>query len=106
LHTPDEPTDTFPLASRFSMQRTSRVRSLFHKSPSLRGGAWGGPRTPNRGPAKQPSMESITIYSPPDHRRHTTFGDVLAAAGEPQTPPPLPRGGLANARSRGVGVGR
>ncbi len=82
-------------------QRTSRVRSLFSRTPTMRSmrsreapvdgiGRTIQPRTPvnQRSPEpslkKEPSMESIKIYSPPNGglgRPNTTFTDMMADAG-------------------------
>lgn len=96
--------------SKFS-NRTSRVRSLFSRTPTLksmrsREAPVDGigrsipvpPRTPNnqRSPdsslRKEPSMESIRIYSPPNGglgRPNTTFTDMMADAGFKQGEPYL-----------------
>ncbi|KAL6716360.1 hypothetical protein ACLMJK_005926 [Lecanora helva] len=89
-------------ASPKSPKRRSRVRSLFSRTPTLRSmrsrdaavdgiGRSYPPRTPEnqRSPGsstlrKEPSMESIKIYSPPNgglHRPNTTFTDMMADAG-------------------------
>ena len=82
-------------------KRTSKVRSLFSRTPTLRSmrsrdapvdgiGRSIPPRTPpnQRSPElslkKEPSMESIKIYSPPNMvhgRPNTTFTDMMADAG-------------------------
>lgn len=89
------PTDAGNTAPR----RTSRVRSLFSRSPTLprhdegfsaqntRGGLGKGFQTPKRTSTlrREPSMESIKIYSPPsmtvNEPRQTTFGDMMKQAG-------------------------
>ena len=120
-----------------------RVRSLFSRTPTLGARArWervqdeqsGGPhevagggagarraemeqvRTPPRQTRpREPSTESIKIYSPPDAReldRQTTFGDVLKAAGARDEVPAVPplnfmgSPGLVDPRSRGVDAGK
>ena len=90
--------------------RTSRVRSLFSRTPTMRsmrsrdapvdgiGRSIPPPRTPinQRSPEpslkKEPSMESIKIYSPPNGglgRPNTTFTDMMADAGFKQGEPYL-----------------
>ena len=75
-----------------SPKRTSRVRSLFSRSPTLptqsNPNTLGrGFQTPKRTPdmRREPSMESIKIYSPPsmavNEPRQTTFGDMMKEAG-------------------------
>ena len=104
----------------------SRVRSLFSRSavstPSPKGlgvhvGTPRTPKTPTRSIRREPSMESITIFSPPDMRndhRATTYSDVLraAGAGSHQEPLPMPMPmaymgspGMVDPRSRGVDSG-
>ncbi|KAL8899866.1 MAG: hypothetical protein Q9192_001356 [Flavoplaca navasiana] len=75
--------------------RSSRVRSLFSRSPTLKSNSSEGyarnvlPKTPpnkTRVPEmkKEPSMESIKIYSPPNgqlQRPNTTFTEMMADAG-------------------------
>ncbi|KAL8688404.1 MAG: hypothetical protein Q9224_004894 [Gallowayella concinna] len=75
--------------------RSSRVRSLFSRSPTLKNNSPDGygrsvlPKTPpnkTRLPEtkREPSMESIKIYSPPNgqlQRPTTTFTDMMADAG-------------------------
>ncbi|KAI4223427.1 MAG: hypothetical protein L6R40_008504 [Gallowayella cf. fulva] len=75
--------------------RSSRVRSLFSRSPTLKSNNSDGygrnilPKTPpnrTRVPElkKEPSMESIKIYSPPNgglQRPTTTFTEMMADAG-------------------------
>ena len=97
----------------------SRVRSLFSKTPSLSPRRFGDQpaspaspadiSTPQRQIKREPSMESIKIYSPPDARfgRNTTFGDLLPNAGGRQ-PPPIPFMGspsMVDPRKRGVDSG-
>lgn len=96
--------------SKFA-NRTSKVRSLFSRTPTLksmrsREAPVDGigrsipvpPRTPDnqRSPGstlrKEPSMESIRIYSPPNGilgRPNTTFTDMMADAGFKQGEPYL-----------------
>lgn len=80
-------------------QRASRVKSLFSKSSSIRtpDGIGRSLRTPVRTPEmrREPSMESIKIYSPPNGglgRPATTFTDMMVDAGlrpgEPYLDPP------------------
>lgn len=75
-----------------SNKRTSRVRSLFSRSPITNdsgGAAHRGFHTPVRTPEmrKEPSTESIKIYSPPNGglgrptTTTTTFADMLEHAG-------------------------
>jgi hypothetical protein len=116
--------------------RTSRVRSLFSRAPSTARKPKDAdmpipledalrtpepPRTPeNRtgGPNREPSMESITIYSPPDGRfgsnaggsssRNTTFTEMMNAGGfkvEEPYPPYLGSPGRVDPRSRGISGG-
>ncbi len=68
--------------------RTSRVKSLFSRSPTIRtpDGLGRSYRTPVRTPdlTREPSLESIKIYSPPNGglgRPGTTFTDMMADAG-------------------------
>ncbi|MCJ1425609.1 hypothetical protein MMC29_003509 [Sticta canariensis] len=77
-----------------SKNRTSRVKSLFSRSPTI-GNASGFGRnisSPIKTPEmrKEPSTESIKIYSPPNgglDRPATTFADMMADAGlEPGRP--------------------
>jgi hypothetical protein len=97
----------------------SRVRSLFSRtsaSTTPRGLGVGvdTPCTPERQLKREPSMESITIFSPPDMRggagdRTTTYSDVLRAAGA-QGHDPMPSGyvgspGIVDPRKRGVDDG-
>ncbi|KAI4154732.1 MAG: hypothetical protein LQ340_001490 [Diploschistes diacapsis] len=104
-----------------STSPVSRVRSLFRKTPSLSPGQFGeqsSPRgmgdvsTPPRQIRREPSMESIKIYSPPDARfgRNTTFGDLLKnAVPDASAPPTVPlymgSPGMVDPRSRGVDAG-
>ena len=93
--------------SKYS-KRTSKVRSLFSRTPTMRsirsrdapvdGIGRSIPRTPinQRSPEmslkKEPSMESIKIYSPPNGglgRPNTTFTDMMADAGFKQGEPYL-----------------
>ena len=71
-----------------SNDRRSRVRSIFSRSPTIRNtdGAGRSITTPVRTPEmrKEPSMESIKIYSGQNagfERPHTTFTDMMADAG-------------------------
>lgn len=106
-------------ASEVSRSPTlSRVRSLFTRSsPSTPRGLGVGvdtPCTPERQLKREPSMESITIFSPPDMRggagdRTTTYSDVLRAAGA-HGHDPMPSAyagspGMVDPRSRGVDSG-
>lgn len=89
-----------------SKQRVSRVKSLFSRSSSIRtrDGIGRSLKDPVRTPdmRREPSMESIKIYSPPNGglgRPGTTFTDMMVDAGfkpgEPYlytTPPPVRRG--------------
>ena len=90
-------------------RRTSKVRSFFSRTPTMRSmrsrdapvdgiGRSIPPRTPihQRSPdsslRKEPSMESIKIYSPPNMglgRPNTTFTDMMADAGFKQGEPYL-----------------
>ena len=90
-------------------KRTSKVRSFFSRTPTMRSmrsrdapvdgiGRSIPPRTPvhQRSPdsslRKEPSMESIKIYSPPNMglgRPNTTFTDMMADAGFKQGEPYL-----------------
>ena len=99
----------------------SRVRSLFSKTPQLSPRRFGDEplsagleevSTPPRQIRREPSMESIKIYSPPDARyeqRNTTFGDLLKAGGSNSSPPPRPQymgsPGIVDPRRRGVDTG-
>ena len=99
----------------------SRVRSLFSKTPSLSPRRFGDQPSPQglaevstpRGQIRrEPSMESIKIYSPPDARfsRNTTFGDLLRNAGaDNHSPPPMPpfmgSPSVVDPRKRGVDNG-
>ena len=77
-----------------SKNRTSRVKSLFSRSPTIRNAEGVGRNisSPIRTPEmrKEPSTESIKIYSPPNERLDrpaTTFADMMADAGfEPGKP--------------------
>ena len=74
-----------------SNQRGSRARSFFSRSPTIRnpdnvGPSFKQPITPIRTPKMQrePSTESIKIYSPPNGglgTPHTTFADMMNHAG-------------------------
>lgn len=88
-----------------SKQRVSRVKSLFSRSSSIRtpDGIGRSLKDPVRTPEmrREPSMESIKIYSPPNGglgRPGTTFTDMMVDAGfkpgEPyvDTPPRARRG--------------
>ena len=104
-----------------SAPSTSRVRSLFSRSPSIarpRLSDEAVPRTPENRPRREPSMESITIYSPPDGRfggsgsdagsRQTTITDMMKQMGV-ETPPYatyLGSPGRVDPRSKALGNGR
>ncbi|KAL8743063.1 MAG: hypothetical protein Q9190_004550 [Brigantiaea leucoxantha] len=83
--------------------RTSKVRSLFSRSPTVRSNT---PRTPpNKVPdlKREPSMESIKIYSPPNgqlHRPQTTFTEMMADAGFKHGDPYLGSPGRVDPRAR------
>lgn len=105
----------------------SRVRSLFSRSSSVAQRRRTNdveinmdtlPRTPDNrtgGAKREPSMESIKIYSPPDARygspppsRGTTFSDMMAAAGWKQNEQYggyLGSPGRVDPRSRALGNG-
>ena len=97
---------------------SARVRSLFSRTPTLVSKRWddkaqNGMQTPPAQIRREPSTESIRIYSPPEARvmdRQTTFGDVMKAAGgydhDTMPPPFLGSPGLVDPRSRGVDAGR
>ncbi|KAL8909146.1 MAG: hypothetical protein Q9171_005151 [Xanthocarpia ochracea] len=96
--------------------RSSRVRSLFSRSPTLKSNNSDGygrsilPKTPpnkTRVPElkKEPSMESIKIYSPPNgqlQRPNTTFTEMMANAGFKNGEPYLGSPGRVDPRSRGA----
>ncbi|KAL8787828.1 MAG: hypothetical protein Q9213_002015 [Squamulea squamosa] len=96
--------------------RSSRVRSLFSRSPTLKSSGSDGygrsilPKTPpnrTRVPElkKEPSMESIKIYSPPNgqlQRPNTTFTDMMADAGFKNGEPYLGSPGRVDPRARGA----
>ncbi|MCJ1485295.1 hypothetical protein MMC06_005469 [Schaereria dolodes] len=96
-----------------SRNRTSRVRSLFSRSPTLvkrrtppgevLGQGFTTPE-PRNGTKREPSMESIKIYSPPDGRlgRQTTFMDMMENAGFRKDEPYLGSPGRVDPRSRGA----
>ncbi|KAL9614289.1 MAG: hypothetical protein Q9167_001245 [Letrouitia subvulpina] len=96
--------------SRYS-NRTSRVRSLFSRSPTLKSNTAGHNRSvpktpPSRTPEmkREPSMESIKIYSPPNgqlQRPTTTFTEMMADAGFKHGAPYLGSPGRVDPRSRG-----
>ncbi|KAL8826533.1 MAG: hypothetical protein Q9191_003737 [Dirinaria sp. TL-2023a] len=86
-------------ATNAAPRRTSKVRSLFSRSPPL--------TPPMR---KEPSMESIKIYSPPNmanvapaEQRQTTFSEMMHNAGFRAGEPYLGSPGKVDPRSRGVG---
>ncbi|MCJ1478033.1 hypothetical protein MMC13_006708 [Lambiella insularis] len=105
----------------------SRVRSFFSRNSSIAQRPRADdveinmdtlPRTPDNragGMQREPSMESIKIYSPPDARfgspspsRNTTFSGMMAAAGwknHEQYGGYLGSPGRVDPRSRGVGNG-
>ena len=96
----------------------SRVRSLFSRSPTLKHESPGnGMRDLMKTPEsrtghlpREPSMESIKIYSPPDGRltRNTTFADMMASAGLRKDEPYLGYSGspgVVDPRTRGVSGG-
>ncbi|KAL8730038.1 MAG: hypothetical protein Q9166_004362 [cf. Caloplaca sp. 2 TL-2023] len=96
--------------------RSSRVRSLFSRSPTLKSNGSDGygrnilPKTPpnkTRVPEikKEPSMESIKIYSPPNgqlQRPNTTFTEMMADAGFKNGEPYLGSPGRVDPRARGA----
>ncbi|KAL8673466.1 MAG: hypothetical protein Q9168_002133 [Polycauliona sp. 1 TL-2023] len=96
--------------------RSSRVRSLFSRSPTLKNNSpddYGRhvlPKTPpnrNRGPElkREPSMESIKIYSPPNgglQRPNTSFTDMMADAGFKNGESYLQSPGRVDPRARGA----
>ena len=102
-----------------SAPTTSRVRSLFSRAPSIARHSPPNdavPRTPENRPRREPSMESITIYSPPDGRfgssdvgsRQTTITDMMKQVGL-DTPPYatyLGSPGRVDPRSKAIGNGR
>ena len=106
------------LGSRSSVSSPpiSRVRSLFSRTPTMTSKRWDRdsqrqdmPATPPNQIKREPSMESITIWSPPDPRmedRQTTYEDVMKAAGadpkERYPPPFLGSPGMVDPRKRGV----
>ncbi|KAI4169241.1 MAG: hypothetical protein LQ343_005829 [Gyalolechia ehrenbergii] len=94
--------------------RTSRVRSLFSRSNTLKSSNSDGyatnilPKTPEnrRTPEtkREPSMESIKIYSPPNgglQRPNTTFTEMMADAGFRNGEPYLGSPGRVEPRARG-----
>ncbi|KAL9035651.1 MAG: hypothetical protein Q9214_006482 [Letrouitia sp. 1 TL-2023] len=96
--------------SKYS-NRTSKVRSLFSRSPTLKSNSAGHNRSvpktpPSRTPEmkREPSMESIKIYSPPNgqlQRPTTTFTEMMADAGFKHGAPYLGSPGRVDPRSRG-----
>ncbi|KAL8937164.1 MAG: hypothetical protein Q9216_004562 [Gyalolechia sp. 2 TL-2023] len=95
--------------------RTSRVRSLFSRSNTLKSSNSDGyarnilPKTPEnrRMPEtkREPSMESIKIYSPPNgglQRPNTTFTEMMADAGFKNGEPYLGSPGRVDPRARGA----
>lgn len=93
-----------------SNNRTSRVRSIFSRSPTIRNtdGAGRSINTPVRTPEmrKEPSTESIKIYSPPNggfERPQTTFTDMMADAGFKPGEPYLGTPVRNDPRARGGG---
>ena len=130
------------VSSAANSPAVSRVRSLFSRTPTMAARErWermsdddnnhanqafpeGGRqkemaevRTPERQIRREPSTESIKIYSPPDARgldRLTTFGDMVKAAGAtpedraPAVPPLNFMGspGMVDPRARGVDGGK
>ncbi|KAA6407449.1 MAG: hypothetical protein FRX48_08692 [Lasallia pustulata] len=98
-----------------SRQRSSTVRSLFSRSSSMRHQDGIGrsfrtsPRTPeNKIIRREPSMESIRIYSPPDayFRPQTTFTDMMETAGFRKDEPYLGSPARVDPRARGAsGIG-
>lgn len=66
-------------------------------------------RSPESSLHKEPSMESIKIYSPPDHRLRpdTTFTDMMHnagfKAGDPFMPMFMGSPGVVDPRSRDIG---
>ncbi|KAL8994055.1 MAG: hypothetical protein Q9169_005881 [Polycauliona sp. 2 TL-2023] len=96
--------------------RSSRVRSLFSRSPTLKSNNSDGyarhvlPKTPpnkTRVPElkREPSMESIKIYSPPNgglQRPNTSFTDMMADAGFKNGEPYLQGTERVDPRARGA----
>ncbi|KAL8714677.1 MAG: hypothetical protein Q9220_001626 [cf. Caloplaca sp. 1 TL-2023] len=94
--------------------RSSRVRSLFSRSNTLKSINSNGygrsvlPKTPpnRRVPEmkKEPSMESIKIYSPPNGQlqRNTTFTEMMADAGFKNGESYLGSPGRVDPRARGA----
>ncbi|KAI4093219.1 MAG: hypothetical protein LQ344_003046 [Seirophora lacunosa] len=95
--------------------RTSRVRSLFSRSPTLKSSNADNyarsilPKTPEnrRRPEtkREPSMESIKIYSPPNgglERPNTTFTEMMADVGLKHGEPYLGSPGRVDPRARGA----
>ncbi|MCJ1373953.1 hypothetical protein MMC20_005183 [Loxospora ochrophaea] len=75
-------TDFLRRQSKSRNNQTSRVKSLFSRSPSLSPGIAKSVRTPPL--RKAPSTESIRIYSPPNERSlrpQTTFSEMMEEAG-------------------------
>lgn len=100
-----------------SRQRSPTVRSLFSRSPSMQQPDDLGqnmkmsPRTPeNKVTRREPSMGSISIYSPPDayfQRPPTTFTDMMETAGFRKDEPYLGSPARVDPRARGAsGIGR
>lgn len=107
-------------AENMAPRRTSRVRSLFSRSPTLsrhnnngfplqnsQDGIGRSLQTPMRTPEmrKEPSMESIKIYSPPNiapngaGARQTTFTEMMKSAGFRPGEPYVGNPGRVRARS-------
>ncbi len=103
-------------AENTAPRRTSRVRSLFSRSPTLsrhnntnfpQDGLGRSLQTPMRTPEmrREPSMESIKIYSPPNiapngaGARQTTFTDLMKSAGFRPGEPYVGNPGRVRARS-------
>ncbi|MCJ1282085.1 hypothetical protein MMC26_001408 [Xylographa opegraphella] len=110
-----------------SIRSSSRVRSLFSRTSSPRFHEDSGlnmttmPRTPENktnGARREPSLESIKIYSPPDGRfgatsptgsGRTTFSTMMAHVGLRQDEPYTGytgRASVVDPRSRGLGNGQ
>lgn len=93
-----------------SKNRTSRVKSIFSRSPTIRNtdGMGRDISSPIRTPdmRREPSTESIKIYSPPNgglDRPATTFADMMADAGFEPGKPFLASPAPIHARNRGPG---
>ncbi|KAL9126266.1 MAG: hypothetical protein Q9217_004659 [Psora testacea] len=98
---------------RFS-RASSRARSFFSRTPTLGSKMSPSdrtipemPRTPSM--KREPSMESIRIYSPPNMASqrpgttNTTFGEMMADAGLKEGQPYLGSPGRVDPRSRRIG---